>query len=115
MLKVESKKQKEQSQTPEPHFCNDCKHFNEDYEWDEDVGDEILVYSCDKNVKKSDVNAVLECEFFEKAVFTKYKEQDTKCDSCSYLKDCNKTVDITTVYDTRRHFVPGPYGQCHMD
>lgn len=41
-----------------------------------------------------------------------YVEKDTICDLCKYKHECELKVDITTLNDTRRHYMRGIGGIC---
>ena len=85
--------------------CKECKFYDSDYEWDEEVEDEIKVNSCEKNREEfDDENA--DCECFKKFRQRKYVEKDTKCDNCEFSSYC-QLIECTTIQDTRRHFIGG--------
>lgn len=84
--------------------CSKCKHCDIDYIFDEDSGEEYPLYTCEKG---NDTSLDFECDDFEEYKQKPYKEQDTKCDKCEYLKTCiekGNYIDCTTSYDTRRHY-----------
>ena len=48
----------------------------------------------------------------EKYIPQPYVEKDTKCDLCKYKYECDSKVNITTLNDTRNHYVCGLGGYC---
>lgn len=47
-------------------------------------------------------------------VMYEYHEKDTKCDLCSCKDECD-LIDITTLRDTRRHFISGIDNVCRLE
>lgn len=46
-------------------------------------------------------------------VMYKYHEEDTKCDLCPYNNECD-LIEITTLRDTRRHFINNIGSVCRL-
>lgn len=83
--------------------CSRCKFCDMYYIFDTEVGDEFPFYHCDKD---HDTEADEECKDFEKYKPKSYKEKDTECDKCEYLRECKSKgncIDCTTVDDKRSH------------
>ena len=57
--------------------CSKCKFCDIDYIFDEDIGDEYPLYSCEKG---NDTSLDFECDDFEEYKPKPYKEEDTRCD-----------------------------------
>lgn len=92
--------------------CSDCKWLYSD--WIEDGDDEYEEHWCEKGrgvVFDRETN----CPDYKKRRVRKRKEKDTECDMCDMRSCCeqNGTVlDITTIADTKRHFMIGLDGGC---
>lgn len=90
--------------------CSKCKFSEEDYIFDEEIGDEYPIYTCSKG---NDTSLDYECKDFEEYKPKKYKEKDTKCDKCEHLEICldkGNVIDCRTVCDTRSHYIAGRMG-----
>lgn len=85
--------------------CSICKYRDEDFVFDEEIGEEYPVYSCQKG---NDTLFDCECKDFKKYKPRKYKERDTECDICEYREKCAKYssgIDCTTYGDVKKHIV----------
>lgn len=85
--------------------CSKCKFGEEDYIFDEEIGEEYPIYTCSKG---NETDLDYECKDFKEYKTRKPKEKDTKCDKCEYLETCIKSgeyIDCTTNYDTRTHYI----------
>jgi hypothetical protein len=85
--------------------CSICKYCDEDFIFDEEIGEEYPVYSCQKG---NDTSFDCECKDFKKYKPRKYKERDTECDICEYKEKCAKYssgLDCTTCGDVKKHIV----------
>lgn len=91
--------------------CYDCKFCDIDYEFDEEEGEEYEIWTCDKG---NDTDSEEECVDYKKYIARKPKETSSECDWCKYLRECDNTIECTTKYDYRRHFVKGR-GFCQKD
>lgn len=92
--------------------CEKCKYSDLDYIFDDEIGEEYPLYTCQKG---NDVSLDFECEDFEEYKPKPYKEEDTKCDKCKHLDDCkNKGMVLrsTTSYDTREHYLASRQAYC---
>nr|DAV77945.1 MAG TPA: hypothetical protein [Bacteriophage sp.] len=90
--------------------CSKCKFSEEDYIFDEEIGDEYPIYTCSKG---NDTSLDYECEDFKEYKPKKYKEKDTKCDKCEHLEICldkGNVIDCRTVCDTRSHYIADRMG-----
>ena len=93
--------------------CEQCEYFNEDYIFDEEIGDEFPLFSCDKG--HDELFYDCKCPYFEEYKPINYIERDTNCDKCPKLKDCisNGNVLRTTIsVDTREHYITGIGARC---
>ena len=87
--------------------CENCKHSDWYYIFDDEIGEEYPIYTCRK---ENDVSLDFECVDFEERKPKPYKEKDTRCDNCEYLSKCMKEcdyIDCTTMQDTRKHIIVG--------
>ena len=87
--------------------CENCKHSDLDYIFDDEIGEEYPIYTCQKG---NDVSLDFECKDFKEYKPKPYKEEDTRCDKCEYLSKCMKEcdyIDCTTLQDTREHIIVG--------
>lgn len=85
--------------------CSICKYCDEDFIFDEEIGEEYSVYSCQKG---NDTSFDCECKDFKQCKPRKYKEKDTECDICEYKEKCAKYssgIDCTTSGDTKTHII----------
>lgn len=57
--------------------CSICKYCDEDFIFDEEIGEEYSVYSCQKG---NDTSLDCECKDFKQCKPWKYKEKNTECD-----------------------------------
>ena len=92
--------------------CENCKYSDLDYIFDDEIGEEYPLYTCQKG---NDVSLDFECKDFKEYKPKSYKEEDTKCDMCKHLNDCkNKGMVLrsTTSYDTREHYVASRQAYC---
>lgn len=92
--------------------CEKCKYSDLDYIFDDEIGEEYPINTCQKG---NDVSLDFECEDFKEYKPKPYKEEDTKCDMCKHLDDCkNKGIILrsTTSYDTREHCVASRQAYC---
>jgi hypothetical protein len=92
--------------------CEKCKYSDLDYIFDDEIGEEYPLYTCQKG---NSVDLDFECVDFEEYKPKSYKEEDTKCDMCKHLDDCkNKGMVLrsTTSYDTREHYVASRQAYC---
>ena len=92
--------------------CKKCKYSDLDYIFDDEIGEEYPLYTCQKG---NDVSLDFECEDFKECKPKPYKEEDTKCDMCKHLDDCkNKGMVLrsTNSYDTREHYVTSRQAYC---
>ena len=90
--------------------CSKCKFCDIDYIFDEDIGDEYPLYSCEKG---NGTSLDFECDDFEEYKPKLYKERDTKCDKCELLTECindSLVLDCTNGLDDRNHYIVGRYG-----
>lgn len=90
--------------------CSICKYCDEDFNFDEETGEEYPVYNCQKG---NDTSLDCECKDFKKYKPRKYREKDTECDKCEYLKTCRdkgNVIDCKTISDTRSHYICGRTG-----
>lgn len=90
--------------------CSKCKFSEEDYIFDEEIGDEYPVYTCSKG---NDTGLDYECKDFKEYKPRKYREKDTKCDKCEYLEKCiiqADIIDCKTIGDARSHYICGSAG-----
>ena len=55
--------------------CSKCKFSEEDYIFDEEIGEEYPIYTCSKG---NDTDLDCECKDFKEYKPEKYKEKDTK-------------------------------------
>lgn len=81
--------------------CETCEHIDTDYYYDGE--DEIPYYTCRLSGAVIDAEEV--CSLWKKFKVHKYKEKDTKCDSCEFLSTCD-VMDVTGIEDSRRHWLP---------
>ena len=92
--------------------CENCQYSDLDYIFDDELGDEYPLYTCQKG---NDVSLDFECKDFKEYKPKPYKEEDTRCDKCEYLHKCLKEcqaedvpyIDCTTMQDTKKHIVVG--------
>lgn len=85
--------------------CLICKYCDEEFGFDEEIGEEYSVYSCQKG---NDISFDCVCEDFKKYKPRKYKEKNTECDICEYREKCAKYssgIDCTTSGDTKKHII----------
>lgn len=93
--------------------CYWCKFNDVDYEWDDDVGDERPIYSCQKDRPEfSDDNA--DCDAFKKYRPRKRREQSSKCDGCASVDVCG-CIESTEIGDTIRHYIAPAGAVCTRD
>lgn len=86
--------------------CSRCKFCEKDYYYDDELGEELVALYCEKEHDTDDLD--FECKDFEEYKPKSYKEKDTECDKCKYLRECKSKgncIDCTTVDDKRRHFL----------
>lgn len=87
--------------------CEKCKYSDLDYIFDDEIGEEYPLYTCQKG---NDVSLDFECEDFEDYKHKPYKEEDTECDKCYKKNECVEKgylVDCTFGQDTRQHYTKG--------
>ena len=97
--------------------CKQCEYFNEDYIFDEEIGDEFPLFSCDKG-HDDELFSDCKCPYFEEYRPINYIERDTNCDKCPKLKDCISSGNVlrTTIgVDTREHYIMGIGSHCKQD
>lgn len=85
--------------------CSICKYCDEDFIFDEEIGEEYSVYSCQKG---NDTSLDCECKDFKQCKPRKYKEKNTECDICEYREKCAKYssgIDCTAYGDTKKHII----------
>lgn len=85
--------------------CSICKYCDEDFAFDEKIGEEYPVYKCQKG---NDTSLDCECKDFKKYRPRKYKEKNTECDICEYREKCAKHssgIDCTTNMDIKTHII----------
>jgi hypothetical protein len=90
--------------------CEKCKHSDLDYIWDDEIGEEYPLYTCQKG---NDVSLDFECEDFEEYKPKPYKEEDTRCDKCKNFSNCKNDgvlIRCTTINDTREHYIASRLG-----
>ena len=90
--------------------CSRCKFCDIDYIFDEDIGEEYPLYSCEKG---NDTSLDFECDDFEEYKPKPYKERDTKCDKCESLTECindGLVLDCTNELDYMKHYIVGRCG-----
>lgn len=90
--------------------CPICKYCDEDFVFDEEIGEEYPVYKCQKG---NDTSLDYECKDFKGYKPRKYREKDTECDKCEHLKTCRdkgNVIDCKTISDTRSHYICGRTG-----
>ena len=90
--------------------CLKCKFSEEDYIFDEEIGEEYPIYTCSKG---NDTSLDYECKDFKEYKPKKYKEKDTQCDKCEHLEICldkGNVIDCRTVCDARSHYIAGRMG-----
>lgn len=93
--------------------CSKCKFSEEGYFFDEEIGDEYLIYRCKKG---NDTDPDYECKDFKEYKPRKYKEKDTKCDKCEYFKECQEYLTETTnCLDENKHYINGMGHVCRID
>lgn len=90
-------------------MCKKCEHIGCDCVWDDEIGEDEIIYSC---LKHHDIEFENEsdCPYFKEFKEKKYKEKDTKCDKCGRLQYCVENgilIDCTTELDNKRHFIYG--------
>ena len=87
--------------------CENCKYSDLDYIFDDEIGEEYPLYTCQKG---NSVALDFECEDFEEYKPEPYKEEDTECDKCYKKNECIKKgylVNSTFSQDTREHYIKG--------
>lgn len=47
------------------HYCNDCKHYDYDEMYDRETGEEIRMWSCEKDKSKNIDPYSIACEDYE--------------------------------------------------
>lgn len=95
--------------------CEKCKFYDIDYEWDDEYDDEVEIETCKKGHELPCEN---ECEDFKRYGKRKYKEEFSRCDTCEYLKECQKKgmlIEVTVAEDGCRHFTKGIIFGCKKD
>lgn len=91
--------------------CEKCEYLYDDWILDDD-GEEWEFFACEKG---HDIDSNHNCKDYHEYKPKSYKEKDTKCDNCEFLKKCMKEcqsedvpyLDCTTSQDTRRHIIVG--------
>lgn len=91
--------------------CFTCKFCDIDYAFDEDIGEEYPICSCEKG---NDTESEEECADYEKYIARKSKEPSYECDGCKYLFECDNTIECTESWNIRRHYEKGR-GFCKKD
>ena len=85
--------------------CLICKYCDEDFAFDEELGEEYPVYTCTKG---NDTSLNNKCKDFKEYKPRKYREKDTECDKCEYREKCAKHssgIDCTTKMDIKTHII----------
>lgn len=93
--------------------CENCKFHNLDYDWDDDLDDEIEIEICEKG-RELPLEEDFDCPDFKKYRQQKYKEIFTECDRCEFVSSCENAIESTTKWDRQRHFVKG-MGYCRKN
>lgn len=87
--------------------CYDCKYYDTDYVFDGE--DEYEIGNCEAGHNEH-LDSDEECPHFKKYRHRKCDEEDTECDKCEFLKQCNEdgcVINCTTRYDGKEHFIKG--------
>ena len=90
--------------------CEKCKYSDLDYIFDDEIGEEYPLYTCQKG---NDVSLDFECEDFKEYKPKPYKEEDTRCDKCKNFSNCKNDgvlIRCTTINDTREHYIASRLG-----
>ena len=94
--------------------CENCIYYDVDYEYDDDCDEEIEICICRKG-HEIDFGLKNICPDFKEYKPIQYIEQDTKCDKCEYLSECEENgyvLNCTIEMDNRQHFIPGRGANC---
>lgn len=97
------------------HNCENCKYSDIDYIFDEELGEEYPIYSCEKG---NDVSIDFECKDFEEYKSEPYVEKFTECDKCGYLLKCKSEGEVTSctsVMDNYEHFTKRAGTYCRKE
>lgn len=95
--------------------CTKCKFLNSDCIWDEKNWDEFFIYHCEKRGEEIDDPFSFVCEDFKRYRQKKYVEPNTVCDSCEKCSRCTEKIEITSLNDIMRHFIPGCGAECRNE
>ena len=104
--------------------CENCKHSDWYYIFDDEIGEEYPIYTCKKGHnkllnfdyvadKRESLTQQEECTDFKKYKPKSYIEVDTECDKCDKLDICKKyglVLNSTTSKDIREHYIVGIRG-----
>lgn len=97
--------------------CKNCKFYNVDYEWDDELEDEVEIRVCRKRHRLF-LNLPFKCPYFKKYEPKPYVEKFTKCDKCEYIKDCENegnVINCTKRIDNHEHFIRGMNAYCRKE
>jgi len=94
--------------------CKNCKFHKVEWEWDDEVEDEVEIETCKKGHELPCENDFY-CPDFEEYKEKPYKEKFSECDCCQYVSSCANVIESTTKYDMRKHFVRGSGGYCRKE
>ncbi len=99
------------------HNCESCKFHDVDYEWDDELEDEIEVKVCRKGHRLF-LRLPFKCHYFEKYEPKPYVEKFTECDRCEYVKQCESDgyiINCTSIMDNFEHFIRGRNAYCRKE
>lgn len=96
------------------HNCENCKFYDVDYEWDDELEDEVEIETCEKG-HELPCEKDFDCPDFKEYKSKPYKEKFSECDYCQYVSTCGNVIESTTKYDKQRHFVRGIGGYCRKE
>lgn len=94
--------------------CAQCKFYDRDFEWNDEIDDEVLIETCIKDHNEylcSDET----CPFFKVFKARPYIEKDTNCDKCEFIHECieeGNVIDVTRFDDERKHYIGGIGSAC---
>ena len=92
--------------------CQECEYYDMAYVWDGE--DEWPIDICEAGHDEY-MDSDEECPYYKRYQQKKYVEEDTECDKCEFLKQCNENgyvINCTTSCDDREHFIGGVEGNC---
>lgn len=87
--------------------CEKCKFHDLDYIFDEEIGEEYPLITCQKG---NSVALDFECADFKEYKPRQRKEKATDCDKCEYFGYCmaiGNLISCTTLGDYGTHFIGG--------